>query len=47
MTSNIFPAIRYRDGHAAIDWLVTTFGFEKQVVFDSPDGVVAVAAVLQ
>jgi uncharacterized glyoxalase superfamily protein PhnB len=41
MTSNIFPALRYRDGHAAIDWLVRTFGFEKQAVFDSPDGGVA------
>jgi len=38
MTSNIFPAVRYRDGHAAIDWLVRTFGFEPQAVFDSPDG---------
>ena len=41
MTPNIFPVIRYRDGHAAIDWLVRTFGFEKQAVFDSPDGGVA------
>ena len=36
MTPNIFPALRYRDGHAAIDWLVRAFGFEKQAVFDAP-----------
>jgi AraC-like DNA-binding protein len=41
MTSNIFPASAIATGHAAIDWLVRTFGFEKQAVFDSPDGAVA------
>ena len=38
MTPNIFPALRYRDGHQAIDWLVRVFGFEAQAVFDAPDG---------
>jgi uncharacterized glyoxalase superfamily protein PhnB len=38
MKPNIFPALRYRDGHAAIDWLVRVFGFEAQGVFDAPDG---------
>ena len=38
MTPNIFPALRYRDGHAAIEWLVRVFGFETQAVFDAPDG---------
>ena len=41
MTSNIFPAVRYKDGHAAIDWLVRAFGFEKQAVYDAPDGTLA------
>ena len=41
MTPNIFPAVRYKDGHAAIEWLVRAFGFEKQAVYDAPDGTVA------
>lgn len=41
MRPNIFPALRYKDGHAAIDWLVRAFGFEKHVVFDGPGGTVA------
>jgi uncharacterized glyoxalase superfamily protein PhnB len=41
MKPNIFPALRYGDGHAAIDWLVRAFGFEKHVVFDGPGGAVA------
>jgi uncharacterized glyoxalase superfamily protein PhnB len=41
MRPNIFPVLRYADGHAAINWLTDTFGFEKQVVFDAPDGSVA------
>jgi uncharacterized glyoxalase superfamily protein PhnB len=38
MTANIFPALRYRDGHQAIEWLVRVFGFERQAVFETPDG---------
>ena len=41
MKPNLFPALRYKDGHAAIDWLVRAFGFEKHVVFDGPGGTVA------
>ena len=41
MRPNIFPAVRYKDGHAAIEWLVRAFGFEKQAVYDAPDGTVA------
>ena len=41
MKPNIFPALRYKDGHAAVDWLVRTFGFEKLAVHDGPDGTVA------
>jgi len=38
MRPNIFPALRYHDGHAAIDWLVRVFGFEAAAVFETPDG---------
>ena len=41
MKPNLFPALRYRDGHAAVDWLVRAFGFEKHVVHDGPAGTVA------
>ena len=41
MKPNLFPALRYKDGHAAIDWLMRVFGFEKHVVFDGPGGTVA------
>jgi uncharacterized glyoxalase superfamily protein PhnB len=41
MKPSIFPALRYRDGRAAIDWLVRAFGFEQHVVFDGPGGAVA------
>ncbi|HVG26214.1 MAG TPA: VOC family protein [Acidobacteriaceae bacterium] len=39
--SSIIPAVRYRDAHAAIDWLVRVFGFERQAVYDGPEGTVA------
>jgi len=39
--STVIPALRYRDAHKAIDWLVAAFGFEKQAVYDGPDGTVA------
>ncbi len=38
--STIIPALRYRDAHKAIDFLIAAFGFEKQAVFDGPDGTV-------
>jgi uncharacterized glyoxalase superfamily protein PhnB len=41
MTSNVFPVLRYKDGHAAIDWLGRAFAFETHGVFDGPDGGVA------
>jgi uncharacterized glyoxalase superfamily protein PhnB len=34
---NIFPAIRYQDALAAIDWLTKAFGFEKQFVVPASD----------
>jgi uncharacterized glyoxalase superfamily protein PhnB len=35
---SLYPALRYRDGRAAIEWLCQAFGFERHVVFDAPDG---------
>jgi uncharacterized glyoxalase superfamily protein PhnB len=35
--STIIPSLRYRDALAAIDWLVSAFGFKKQAVFVAPD----------
>jgi len=40
-TPTIFPFLRYNDAPAAIDWLVRTFGFEKQLVVPGDDGVIA------
>lgn len=37
---NIFPALRYRDASAAIDWLKSAFGFEEQAVHRGDDGTV-------
>jgi uncharacterized glyoxalase superfamily protein PhnB len=38
---NIFPALRYEDGPAAVEWLGKAFGFEKQMVVPGPDGTIA------
>jgi uncharacterized glyoxalase superfamily protein PhnB len=40
-TVNIIPCLRYRDAPAAIEWLCNTFGFEKQAVYENPDGGIA------
>jgi uncharacterized glyoxalase superfamily protein PhnB len=37
----IIPTLRYRDGHAAIEWVCKTFGFEKQLVVLDDSGAVA------
>ncbi len=37
----IFPALRYRDAPAAIEWLGRAFGFEPRMVVDGPDATVA------
>ena len=39
MTQTIFPALRYKDAPAAIDWLGRAFGFERHFVVEE-DGVV-------
>jgi uncharacterized glyoxalase superfamily protein PhnB len=38
--STVIPGLRYRNAMAMIDWLCKAFGFEKQVVFAGPNGVV-------
>ncbi len=38
--SAVIPSRRYRDCLKAIDWLVEVFGFEKQVVYEGPNGTV-------
>ena len=35
---NIFPAIRYRDADAALDWLKAAFGFEEKAVYRDDRG---------
>jgi uncharacterized glyoxalase superfamily protein PhnB len=38
--STVIPGMRYRDCHAAIDWLCKALGFEKRAVFSNPEGIV-------
>lgn len=35
---NIFPALRYRDANAAIEWLGRAFGFQEKVVHRGEHG---------
>src|SRR4051794_38549920 len=42
----IFPALRYRDARAAIEWLGRAFGFEPRMVVDGADGTVAHAELV-
>jgi uncharacterized glyoxalase superfamily protein PhnB len=35
---NIFPALRYRDTAAAVDWLQQAFGFEEKAVYRDEGG---------
>jgi uncharacterized glyoxalase superfamily protein PhnB len=35
---NIFPAIRYQNAPAAIEWLAKAFGFERHFVVPASDG---------
>jgi uncharacterized glyoxalase superfamily protein PhnB len=39
--STIGPVIWYRDPRAAIDWLETAFGFERRLVVEGDDGMIA------
>ena len=38
--TNIYPALRYADAKAAIDWLGRAFGFERHQVYENKDGTV-------
>ncbi len=35
---NIFPALRYRDAEAALEWLKRAFGCEEKAVYRADDG---------
>jgi uncharacterized glyoxalase superfamily protein PhnB len=37
----IYPALRYRDAAAAIDWLERAFGFQTIARHEAPDGTIA------
>src|SRR5688572_23312166 len=39
--STVIPCLRYRDAHAAIEWLCQVFGFEKHGVFEGPNHTIA------
>jgi uncharacterized glyoxalase superfamily protein PhnB len=36
----VFPALRYLDARAAIDWLIQAFGFRKKAEVQGPDGTI-------
>jgi len=38
--SVVMPSFRYKDAQAAIAWLETVLGFERNVVFEGPGGTV-------
>jgi uncharacterized glyoxalase superfamily protein PhnB len=38
--STVIPGLRYKDAHAAIDWLCHVLGFTKHVVYPGPDNTV-------
>ncbi len=40
-TATIIPCLRYRNAAAAIEWLCSVFGFERQVVYPNSDGTIA------
>ena len=44
--STVVPTLRYRDGHAAIEWLCGAFGFEKQLVVPDKNGAIAHAQLV-
>jgi uncharacterized glyoxalase superfamily protein PhnB len=44
--STVIPGLRYRDAHAAIEWLCKAFGFTKHAVYDDDQGGVAHAQLI-
>jgi uncharacterized glyoxalase superfamily protein PhnB len=43
---SVIPALQYRDAKAAIDFLCKAFGFEKNAVYEEPDGSIAHAQLV-
>jgi uncharacterized glyoxalase superfamily protein PhnB len=43
--SRLFPCLRYRNPKAAIDFLVSAFGFSIHAVHEAPDGSIAHAEI--
>ena len=39
--SMLIPSLRYKDAHAAIEWLERVLGFERQAVYEGPEETVA------
>ncbi|MFZ2168313.1 MAG: VOC family protein [Methylococcaceae bacterium] len=39
--ATVIPCLRYRNAPAAIEWLCSAFGFEKQAVYPNDDGTIA------
>lgn len=39
--STAIPCVRYRDAHAAIEWLTRAFGFKKKAAYPGPDNTIA------
>jgi uncharacterized glyoxalase superfamily protein PhnB len=37
---NVYPVLRYKDAHAAIDFICEAFGFERNAVYEGEDGAV-------
>lgn len=35
---NVFPGLRYRDEHAAMEWLTRAFGFQRHALLTDDDG---------
>ena len=46
MPAIIIPCLRYRDAKAAIEWLCTAFGFERQVAYPDEAGGIAHAQLV-
>jgi uncharacterized glyoxalase superfamily protein PhnB len=46
MTQILFPALRYKDAPAAIDWLGRAFGFERHFVVEGEDSLIAHAQLV-
>ena len=47
MANAAIPCLRYKDAHAAIDWLCEAFGFKKHLLVPADDGGVAHAQLVR